>query len=92
MEVNRVPPHHLVQLGLLQEQFEAEAARFLHIMSNGDGIRSVDMREVLTNLTLNHIRIAAHLDAARDMNKEVNLETGLQALNMLRAMENEKEE
>lgn len=87
MENRTVPPHHLVQLGKLQEDFHGEAANFMHIMTNGGGLKNMGMSDTLRNLTILYMQIAAHLDAARDVNgNHVTLDTGHHALAIVRAM------
>lgn len=92
METRKVPPHSLVQLGKLQEDFNSEAARFAHMMANGGGISNPHCLDVLRNLNYLFLQTAAHLDAARDSFGQVTLETGRRALAIVRAMADESEE
>ncbi len=86
MENRTVPPYHLVQLGKLQEDFHSEAAKFMHIMTNGGGLKNMHMSDTLVRLNFLYSAVAAHLDAARDVNGQVSLDTGHHALAMIRAM------
>jgi len=86
-----VPPYYLVQLGRLQEDFHNEAAKFMHIMANGSALKNMHMGDTLRRLNLLYLQIAAHLDAARDINGQVTLDTGHHALAMVRAMASEDE-
>ena len=89
MENRTVPPHYLVQLGRLQEDFHNEAGKFLHIMANGGGLKNMHMSETIRRLNLLYLQIAAHLDAARDINGQVTLDTGHHALATVRALASE---
>lgn len=91
MENRSVPPYYLVQLGQLQENFHSEAAKFAHIMTHGGGLTNAHMSEILRNLNLIFLKVAAQLDAARDIGGEVTLSTGRQALALIRAMTDENE-
>lgn len=92
MENRTVPAHHLVQLGKLQEDFQSEAAKFMHIMTNGGGIKNMGMSDTLRTLNMLYLQVAAHLDAARDVNGgQVTLDTGHHALAIVRAMASEQE-
>lgn len=91
MENKTVPPYYLVQLGKLQEDFQSEAAKFMHIMANGGGIKNMQMSETIRRLNILYLQIAAHLDAARDINGQVSLDTGNHALALVRAMASEDE-
>lgn len=91
MDARIVPPYHLVQLGELEESFQTEAARFMHIMHNGGGLKNMHLSENLSRLNYVYMQIAAHLDAARDINGQVTLETGRHALAKVRAMAQEDE-
>ena len=86
METRQVPHHHLVALGQLQESFHTEAAKFAHIMNNGGGLNNLTLHDTIKNIHLIYLNIAAHLDAARDVNSDVTLEVGLQALRLVRSM------
>jgi len=92
MENRTVPPYYLVQLGSLQEDFHKEAAKFMHIMSNGGGIKNMNLSDTVQRLSFLYLRISAHLDAARDINGQVSLDTGHHALAMVRAMADENDE
>jgi len=92
MSARKVPPYHLVQLGELQEIFNHEAAKFLHIMTNGGGLKNMGLGETLTNLQFTFLRIAALLDASRNINGQVTLDTGNHALALVRAMRQQTEE
>jgi hypothetical protein len=89
MEPRTIPPYHLVQLGKLQEDFQSEAAKFMHVMTNGGGLKNMHMGDTIRRLNYIYLQIAAHLDAARDINGQVTLDTGHRALAMLRAIEDE---
>jgi hypothetical protein len=91
MENRTVPPHYLVQLGKLQEDFQSEAAKFMHIMANGGGIKNMQVRETIQRLNVLYLQVAAHLDAARDINGQVSLDTGNHALAAARALASEDE-
>lgn len=91
MDARIIPPYHLTQLGELQENFYSEATKFMHIMTNGGGLKNMQMGETLGRLNYLFMQVAAHLDAARDMNGNVTLEHGHRALSMLRAMQAETE-
>lgn len=92
MEARKVPPYHLVQLGQLQETFNAEAAKFMHVMTNGGGLRNMGLGETLAGLNLTYLRIAALLDASRNINGQVTLDTGNHALAIVRAMQQQTQE
>jgi hypothetical protein len=86
MENRTVPPYYLTRLGQLQEDFHSEAAKFMHIMTNGGGLKNMHMEDTIRRLNVLYLQIAAHLDAARDINSQVTLDTGHRALAMARAM------
>lgn len=85
-ENRTVPPYYLVQLGKLQEDFHSESAKFMHIMANGGALKNMQIGETIRRLNLLYLQIAAHLDAARDINGHVSLDTGYHALARVRAM------
>jgi hypothetical protein len=86
MDTRVVPPRHLVQLGQLEENFHNEAGQFMHIMTNGGGLRNMQLSECLSHLQYIYMQIAAHLDAARDVNGQVTIETGRRALAVARSL------
>lgn len=86
MSTRIVPPRHLVQIGQLEESFNNEAANFMHIMTNGSGLRNMQLSQCIASLQYMYMQISAHLDAARDINGQVSLDTGRRALAMARAM------
>lgn len=86
MEPRTVPPYYLVQLGKLQEDFHSESAKFMHIMTNGGALKNMHMGDTLRRLNLLYLQIAAHLDAARDIDGQVSLDTGHYALARARAI------
>ncbi len=90
MDARTVPPYYLVQLGKLQEDFHNEAAKFMHMMANGGGLKNMHMSETIKRLNLLYLQIAAHLDAARDVDGQVTLETGHYALAKARALATEE--
>lgn len=92
MENRIVPPHHLVQLGQLEENFHNEAGQFMQIMTNGGGLRNMRLSETISRLQYIYMQIAAHLDAARDVSGQVSIETGRRALATARAMAQSEEE
>ena len=87
MEKKNIPPHYLVQLGILNENFQSEAAKFAHIMTHGGGILNMGMADTLRKLNYLYMQVAAHVDAARDIDKKSNLESGVKALEQLRELE-----
>lgn len=91
METRTVPPYYLVQLGKLQEDFHNETAKFMHVMSNGGGLKNMNLGETIRRLNFLYLQIAAHLDAARDVDGNVTLDTGHYALARVRAMASEND-
>lgn len=91
MKTRNVPPYYLVRLGQLQESFNSQAAQFAHIMSNGGGIESIQMGETIKELNDVFSKISAYLAAARDINNNVSLRTGLQALALVRSITAEEQ-
>lgn len=89
MSNRTVPPFHLVQLGKLQEDFQNESAKFMHIMVNGNGLRHMGIGETVRNINILYLQIAAHLDAARDIDGQVSLDTGRHALAKARSLSTE---
>lgn len=89
MDNRVVPPYYLVQLGKLQEDFHNESAKFMHLMTNGGALHNMHMGETIRRLNLLYLQIGAHLDAARDIDGQITLDTGHYALAKIRAMAEE---
>lgn len=93
MEARKIPPYHLIQLGELQENFHSEAAKFMHMMTTGGGLKNMHMGETLGRLNYLFMQVAAHLDAARNVGgSNISLEHGNHALAVVRHIEAEEKQ
>ncbi len=87
-EKKKLPPYFMVQIGRLVEDFQAEGAKFSHMMANGGGIRNMGMMDTIRRLQFIYLQVAAHLDAAKDINGgKAVLEDGIEALEYVRELE-----
>lgn len=90
MEKKSVPPFYLVKIGKMYEAFQSEAANFVHIMANGGGLVNMNIKDSIEKLNDLYRHIAAHIDAARDIDRKANLESGIEALEYIRTLEAEE--
>lgn len=92
-----MPAYYLYRIGQIHENFQAAAAEFTHIMIHGGGVTNMSIGKVIHQLGRIYDQLAANINAARDIDKNVDLESGVRALEYVRSLEpkddeNEEEE